>query len=127
MRRNGERVHIMRGKLVWDFEPHDMPGAFVVQWATLYDADTGHPVDSRYDYKGPGEILYVDADNRRVIIGDKYSKATLLEAHMSARPDADADDYYNGWFAKRKPTATVRMSEAFIDGLREGWKQARER
>jgi hypothetical protein len=123
-RRNpSTRVIIGRGLLYGGYEPHDMPGAYIVLTYQVYELDG---TKSRGSYDGPGEIVWQQGARNDLVLGNTDNpQAFLTWLAVDKEPTREALEYdrgyRKGWNAKRRPTVPATASGEYADGLRAGW------
>ena len=122
------RAEISRGLLYGGYEPHDMPGAYIVVTYAVLDA-LGETPPERIGWSGP--CTWLDS---RDGVPEGY-KALWLGAPEAARPlivwvanepTAESGEYEagyrRGWKAKRRPVISPKASSFLADGIRDGWR-----
>ena len=119
------RVHVINGILSRGYEPHDMPGAYIVMRHQVYQ-EKGEGKSSG-NYEGPGWIdRHPTNPERRILVIGKADSTQLRDYEMDAEPLPESlvydAAYRKGWAGKRKPRLTLDMDTATVDGLLDGWR-----
>lgn len=123
-------ITISKGVFYGGYEPHDMPGAYIVTQHEVKDS-TGQTPSERISWNGPGEWI----ESRDGV--PKGYKALWLGTRQATRPfvvfvrDAPTKEsaqydaaYRKGWKAKRRPAVPSTATEPMVEGLQQGWKDS---
>jgi len=122
------RIEIARGLLLHSYEPHALPGAFIVQHYRVQDATDATP-PGRIDWAGPGHWLEsrdgVPAGYRAVWLGSPEVAHPLI-VWVEEQPTPESDDYDRGYrrafAAKRRPVIREGMPPGEVEGVLDGWR-----
>lgn len=122
------RFEIIRGELLSSYEPHDLPGAFIVTRHRVTDP-TGAVASAAITWSGPGEWIesrdgVPDGFNALVLGARDASRIFVVLVEKEPTP-ATAEyerGYRKAFSAKRRPAARANMTEREIDGLLDGWR-----
>lgn len=122
------RFEIAWGELLQSFEPHDLPGAFILTHHRVIDP-TGAVESSLIEWSGPGEWI----ESRDGV--PKGYNALWLGARDATRPHIVFVEreptaisreyeaaYRRAFTAKRRPAIRTGTPQPTVDGLRDGWR-----
>lgn len=131
--RRNPRIQIHRGELTSSYEPHDLPGAFIITRFKVKDS-TGAVPDAEISWNGPGEWITsregVPKGYKALWLGTRETTRPFV-VFVSDTPTKESDEYDKGYRkgfkAKRKPGVTDKMSRSMIDGVLDGWKDSPNR
>lgn len=127
-RRTNPRITIQNGEFYGHYEPYDIPGAFIVLKFPVRDSQ-GIVPSERISWDGPGEWISsrdgVPKGYKALWLGTREATRPYV-VFVSDTPTKESDlydkGYRRGFKAKRRPTATDKMSQAEIEGLFDGWR-----
>lgn len=122
------RIEIARGFLLHGYEPHALPGAYIVQHFKVRDA-TGTTPSERINWSGPGHWLEsrdgVPAGHRAVWLGSPEAAHPLI-VWVEDQPTPESDDYDRGYrrafAANRRPKIRDGMPQGEVEGIQDGWR-----
>ena len=122
------RFEIRNGELLQSYEPHDLPGAFIVTRHKVTDPTGAVPSES-IQWSGPGEWIEsrdgVPDGHVALCLGSRNA-AHLFVVHVEREPTADTAAYERGYrrgfTARRRPTIKASASQPEIDGVLDGWR-----
>ncbi len=125
------RFEIRRGELLGSYEPHDLPGAFILRRHKVIDA-TGAVPSERITWSGPGEWIEsrdgVPDGHIALWLGTRETTRPVV-VYVQREPVAESIDYERGYrrayTAKRRPVVRETMPRAEIDGVLDGWRDRR--
>jgi hypothetical protein len=119
---------ITRGEFYSSYEPHDMPGAFIVTRHAVIDSTGGvEPksiawdgpaiwIESRDGVPGGYKALWLGTQNT--------TRPFIVYVRDAMTPESNLFDraYRRGWKAKRRPSIPQTYTGDEVDGVRQGWK-----
>lgn len=123
------RFEIVNGELLQSYEPHDLPGAFIVTRHKVTDP-TGAVPSEAIQWSGPGEWPVYQPDGvpdgyLALVLGARNATRSFV-VHVEREPTADTATYERGYrrgfTAKRSPTIKVSASRPEIEGVLDGWR-----
>jgi hypothetical protein len=124
------RAYIQRGLFYGGYEPHDMPGAYIVTRHAVRDAQGIVPPE-QIAWDGPAEWIEsrdgVPAGFNALWLGSRQATRPFVVFVQQAQTrESDRFDraYRRGWKAKRRPTIGQGATEDEVEGTRSGWKDS---
>ena len=124
------RAHISRGLFYGGYEPHDMPGAYIVTRNRVIDAQGATP-PGQIHWSGPAEWIVsrdgVPAGHTALWLGTRQATrpfVVYVEDEMTPESELFDAGYRRGWKAKRKPVIPRGAAEATVEGIMQGWRDA---
>lgn len=122
------RFEIVRGELLGAFEPHDLPGAFILQRYAVVDSMGATPSE-QISWSGVGEWIEsrdgVPEGHIALWLGSRETTRPHV-VFVKQQPTVDSATYeaaYRRAFsARRRPTIKTGQSQPEIDGLQDGWR-----
>lgn len=121
-------VSISRGIYYGSYEPHGMPGAFIITNHEVKDASGAVPSE-QISWQGPAEWIEsrdgVPSGYKALWLGTRDTTRPFV---VFVRNEQTAENkrydaaYRRGWKAKRRPVVPQTATEADAVGLQDGWK-----
>lgn len=127
------RFEIVIGELLSSYEPHDIPGAFIITRHKVTDP-TGAVPSEKITWSGRGDWSEsrdgVPDGHVALCLGSRNA-ARLFVVHVEREPTAETAaherGYRRGFTAKRKPTIKEGTPQPEIDGVLDGWRDRKSR
>ena len=127
------RFEITNGELFQSYEPHDLPGAFIVTRHKVNDPTCAMPSES-IQWSGPGEWIEsrdgVPDGHVALCLGSRNAArlfVVLVEKDPTPETAAYERGYRRGFTARRKPTIKMGVPQPEIDGVLDGWRDRKSR
>lgn len=125
------RFEITNGELLQSYEPHDLPGAFILTRHKV-TGPTSSVSSESIQWSGPGEWIEsregVPEGRVALCLGSRNA-ARLFVVHVEREPTAATAayerSYRRGFTAKRKPTIKEGTPQPEIDGVLDGWRDSK--
>lgn len=125
------RAQITRGLFYGGYEPYDMPGAYIVTRHRVIDAHGVTPSEQIH-WSGPAEWIEsrdgVPEGYTALWLGTRAAtRPFVVFVAREMTPESALFDaaYRRGWGAKRRPVAPQGATEDMVEGLLQGWRDAR--
>ncbi len=122
------RVTIASGIYYGGYEPHDLPGAYIVTRHAVKDAQ-GLVPPGEIDWQGPGEWIEskdgVPAGYTALWLGTRQAtRPMVVLVRDEPTPESGRYEraYRRGYKASRRPVVPATATGDEVEGLIEGWK-----
>ena len=127
------RFEITNGELLQSYEPHDLPGAFILTRHKVTDP-TGAVSPESIQWSGLGEWIEsrdgVPEGYVALCLGSRNATrlfVVLVEKDPTPETAAYERGYRRGFTARRKPTIKMGVPQPEIDGVLDGWRDRKSR
>lgn len=124
------RASIRAGVFYGGYEPHDMPGAYIVTRHAVLDSQGVVP-PSRISWDGPAEWITsrdgVPAGHTALWLGTREAtRPHVVFVRDAMTPESARYDraYRRGWWVKRRPVLAQGSTEDDVEGTMQGWKDS---